>query len=112
MLASNGLTREEINIVFFRTLLAILVLLARPDLVTADTDKSVIRFGVLSIAPPARIHAQWQSFVHYLSERLEEPVSIIVPRGFGKMRQAVSDGQVDIFYVNSYVFYRLKQQYR
>ena len=95
---------------FIRTLAAILVLLLTPDLDAADTTKPAIRFGVLSIAPPARIHAQWQPFVNFLSEQLGEPVNIVVPRGFGKMKQTVSDGEVDIFYVNSYVFYRLKQE--
>lgn len=68
-----------------------------------------MRFGVLSIAPPARIHAKWQPFIKYVSERLGQPLSIVVPRGFGKMKQAVAAGEVDFFYVNSHVFYRLKQ---
>ncbi len=73
----------------------------------AQTVK-VIKFGVLSIAPPSRIHLKWQPFVDYLSTELGQPVEIIVPRGFGKMKQAASRGVIDFFYVNSHVFYRLK----
>ena len=69
-----------------------------------------IRFGILSIAPPARIHAQWQPFTNYLSEQLGQAVTIVVPRGFGKMKAAAAASQVDIFYINSHVFYRLHQE--
>ncbi len=72
--------------------------------------KEPVRFGVLSIAPPARIHAKWQPFVAYLSEKLGQDVKIIVPRGFKKMKQAAAKGKVDFFYINSHVFYRLKQE--
>jgi len=72
-------------------------------------DKSVIRFGVLSIAQPSRIFAKWQPFADYMSVELKQPVEIIVPRGFGKMKKAIADGEVDFFYINSHVFYRLKQ---
>ena len=68
-----------------------------------------VRFGILSIAPPSRIHANWQPFVRYLSKQLGHEVEIVIPRGFQKMKAAATDGKVDIFYVNSLVFYRLKQ---
>jgi len=73
-------------------------------------DKSVIRFGVLSIAQPSRIFAKWQPFADYMSAELKQPVEIVVPRGFGKMKKAIADGEVDFFYINSHVFYRLKQE--
>ncbi len=69
----------------------------------------VIRFGVLSIAQPARIYAKWQPFAEYMSARLGQPLELVVPRGFGKMKRAIEQGKVDFFYINSYVFYRLYQ---
>lgn len=75
----------------------------------ADTQIP-IKFGILSIAPPARIHAKWQPFVDYISAETSRPVEIVVPRGFGKMKNAAANGEVDFFYVNSHVFYRLKQE--
>lgn len=72
--------------------------------------KEPVRFGVLSIAPPARIHAKWQPFVRYVSKQLGHEVKIIVPRGFKKMKAAAASGAIDFFYVNSHVFYRLKQK--
>lgn len=85
-----------------------LLLLVTTLSVAAEPDP--IRFGILSIAPPARIHAKWQPFTNYLSEQLGQPVTIVVPRGFGKMKAAATANQVDIFYVNSHVFYRLQQE--
>jgi len=69
----------------------------------------VIHFGVLSIAQPARIYAKWQPFADYMTTRLGRPVELVVPRGFSKMKQAIEQGRVDFFYINSYVFYRLYQ---
>jgi len=74
------------------------------------TEKATIRFGVLSIAQPSRIFAKWQPFADYMSQELNHPVEIVVPRGFGKMKKAIAKGEIDFFYINSYVFYKLKQE--
>ena len=37
-------------------------------------------------------------------------MTIVIPRGFGKMKAAVTANQVDVFYINSHVFYRLQQE--
>lgn len=73
-------------------------------------EQPTIRFGVLSIAQPSRIFAKWQPFADYMSQRLGQPVEIVVPRGFGKMKKTIAEGGVDFFYINSHVFYRLKQE--
>jgi len=68
-----------------------------------------LHFGVLSIAPPSRIYKQWQAFIDYVSEKMAQPLSIVVPRGFEKMQKAATNGEVDFFYINSHVLYRLTQ---
>lgn len=73
-------------------------------------EKPTIRFGVLSIAQPSRIFTKWQPFADYMSQRLGQPVEIVIPRGFGKMKKTIAEGGVDFFYINSHVFYRLKQE--
>ena len=73
-------------------------------------EQPTIRFGVLSIAQPSRIFAKWQPFADYMSQQLGQPVEIVVPRGFGKMKKTIAEGGVDFFYINSHVFYRLKQE--
>jgi phosphonate transport system substrate-binding protein len=93
-----------------RRLLQYILLLGAACSAMAAAEPRALRFGVLSIAPPARIYANWQPFANHLAEQLQQQVDIIVPRGFGKMKNAVVNGEVDIFYVNSYVFYRLKQE--
>ena len=86
----------------------LLLITALSAQVAAEPDP--IRFGVLSIAPPARIHAKWQPFTNHLSKQLGQAVTIVIPRGFGKMKAAVAANQVDVFYINSHVFYRLQQE--
>ena len=76
--------------------------------IAVSAESEPIRFGVLSIAPPSRIHLRWQPFVDYISSELGQPIEIVVPRGFEKMKKAAAGGEVDFFYINSHVFYRLK----
>jgi len=90
-------------------LLLIMLLLGLVHNVSQAEEKAVIRFGVLSIAQPSRIYAKWQPFADYMSQQMGQPVEIVVPRGFGKMKKTIAAGKVDFFYINSHVFYRLKQ---
>lgn len=93
----------------FLRLLFLSFLLPFPVATLAAEAPAAIRLGILSIAPPARIHRNWQPFADHLGRVLHQPVVLVVPRGFGKLARAVEAGEVDFFYVNSYVFYRLKQ---
>ena len=64
------------------------MVLALPVSASVASAQSPIRFGVLSIAPPSRIYLKWQPFVDYVSNELGQPIEIVVPRGFKKMKQA------------------------
>ncbi len=77
--------------------------------VMAEEDHDVLRFGLLSIAQPSRIHLKWQPFVDYVSREMGRPIEIVIPRGFNKMKRAAASGAVDVFYINSHVFYRLQE---
>lgn len=73
------------------------------------TAAEPIRFGIMSLAQPARIHAQWQPFVDYVKKKSGHEIKIVIPRGFKKIKQAIANKKVDMFYTNSFVFYRLHQ---
>lgn len=73
-------------------------------------EPATLVFGVISQAEPSRVYAQWQPFADYLSEKTGRRVKIVVPRGFDKLAEIIDQGQVDIFYVNSLVYYRLKDK--
>lgn len=68
-----------------------------------------VRFGIMSLAQPARIHKQWQPFVDYVSKKSGYNIEIVVPRGFKKIQKKIESKDIDIFYTNSFVFYRLQQ---
>lgn len=99
-----------LNMIQTRLLLAILFMLFLPGLSAGESTRPGIHFGVMSISPPARSHADWQPFARYLSRRLGVPVHIVVPRGFERMKQAILNRELDIFYINSYILYLLKQE--
>ncbi len=92
---------------FFQLFLLLLLCLTTPQ--SRADEPAIIHFGVLSIAQPSRIYAKWQPFADYMSKQLGQPVEIVVPRGFGKMKKTIENGEVDFFYINSHVFYRLFQ---
>lgn len=85
-------------------------LIAAAPTVLQAAEVTPIHFGILSTAQPGRIYIEWGAFVEYLGEQLGRPVEIVVPRGFGKMKQVAAEGGVDFFYINSHVYYRLKQE--
>jgi len=87
--------------------LLVAVSVVSPNVVIAE--EKAIRMAIISLSSPAKIHKQWQGFASYLSKEIGRDVNIIVPRGFKKIKQAVENNNVDIFYVNSHVFYKLKQ---
>lgn len=102
------LSRQSLCQTAINTLLIICVL-ALPTSTVAK-DEQAIRMGIISLAPPAKIYKQWTDFANYLSDTLGRDVEIVVPRGFKKIKQAVKKKTVDIFYVNSHIFYRLQEQ--
>lgn len=96
----------------FRNISLLLVLLLAPFVGSIAAEPAPIKFGILSTAQPARIHAEWGPLTEYIARQIGRPIEIVVPRGFEKMKEAATQGEVDFFYVNSYVYYRLKQQGR
>lgn len=92
-----------------KTYLIVLLLLIIPQYGLTE-EQHPIRLGVLSIAQPSRIFTNWQPFADYMSKHLGRRVEVVVPRGFDKMKQDIANGDVDFFYINSHVFYRLKQE--
>lgn len=90
-----------------RFVLFIILALSYSSFVVAG---ETIKVGVISLAPPAKIYKEWQPFADYLTDKIGKQVEIVVPRGFKKIKAAVEKNTVDVFYVNSYVLYRLKQE--
>lgn len=72
-------------------------------------SKDVIHFGVLSLAPPSKIYTKWKPFAKYLAQETGKSVKIVAPRGFGKLKKMAQEKKVDVYYVNSHIFYQLKQ---
>ncbi|WP_198266551.1 phosphate/phosphite/phosphonate ABC transporter substrate-binding protein [sulfur-oxidizing endosymbiont of Gigantopelta aegis] len=106
----------SVNFISRSLLLAIFTIfsLANP-LYAAQVNEMVneklkeINLGILSLAPPLKTYKNWKPFANYLENAIGIPVNIIAPRGFGKLKKMAEKKQVDLFYVNSHIFYLLKQ---
>lgn len=93
---------------YFLALLVALFTATGPVVATADEQPLV--FGIISSAEPSRVYAEWQPFADYLAARLSRPIKMVVPRGFDKLVEEIEQGQIDIFYVNSFIYYRLQEK--
>ena len=71
-------------------------------------DIKELNFGVLSLSPPSKIYKNWKPFADYLARKMSMKVHIVAPRGFVKLKKMAENNQVDLFYINSHIFYRLK----
>lgn len=102
-----GLMRFSLFII--KAILLCLVPFYAPSGIAGQQD-SAIKMGVITLASPTKTFQQWQPFTEYLSKKLNRKVEIVVPKGFRKIKQSVVNKSVDIFFVNSFIFYQLKQQ--
>lgn len=89
-----------------KPLISLILLVTSMSLSAAEP----IQFGVMSLAQPARIYKQWQPFVDYISKKSGYEIEIVIPRGFKKIKKKIANKHVDMFYTNSFVFYRLNQE--
>lgn len=76
---------------------------------TLSANDNEMKFGVLSLAPPSKIYKNWKPFADYLSKESGMSIKIVAPRGFGKLKKMAENKKVDIFYINSHIFYKLKK---
>jgi len=76
----------------------------------ATAAAPAVRFAVISQAEPARIYQEWQPFIDYLAAKTGYRIELVVPRGFDKIKEAIETKDVDIFYINSLVYFRLQQE--
>jgi phosphonate transport system substrate-binding protein len=111
---NNYLNQEEVNVMKSRLIMTHLLLavaiVCAPLLGHAAEEKTPLVLGIVSSAEPVRVYAEWQAFADYLSGKLERPVKMLVPRGLDKLAEAADKGEVDVFYVNSLIYYRLMEK--
>ena len=91
-------------------LLLVMTLMATAGVSRAEEEKKPLVLGVVSSAEPVRTYAEWQAFADYLSDKMKRPVKMLVPRGLDKLAEAIDQGEVDVFYVNSLIYYRLMEK--
>ena len=97
------------TLVLFKITALCLALIYAPAGFSAQQNDT-IKMGVITLASPAKTFRQWRLFAEYLGAKLDRKVEIVVPKGFKKIKKSVENKSLDIFFINSYIFYRLKQQ--
>jgi ABC-type phosphate/phosphonate transport system substrate-binding protein len=69
-----------------------------------------IRLGILTAGKPLPVNTIWRPFGDYMGQQLGSSVEIVVISNFEEMLKAINEKSIDFFYINSHVFYRLKQK--
>lgn len=67
-------------------------------------------FAVVSPASPSRLHAVWETFRARLSDRLDAEVELVFPKGIDQVEGMLDNDEIDLIYLNSYLYYLLKQK--
>ncbi len=93
---------------YFQLFIGIIFLSLFSSLLYAQALKT-INLGILSLSPPLKTYKNWKPFADYLARETGIPVRVVAPRGFGKLKKMAENNEVDLFYVNSHIFYLLKQ---
>lgn len=87
-----------------------IAIMGAPFSINAAEEKKPLILGVVSSAEPVRVYAEWKAFADYLSSKIQRPVKMVVPRGLDKLAEAIDKGEVDVFYVNSLIYFRLMEK--
>jgi len=87
-----------------------MAIMGAPFSINAAEEQKPLVFGIVSSAEPVRVYAEWQAFADYLSSKIQRPVKMVVPRGLDKLAEAIDKGEVDVFYVNSLIYFRLMEK--
>lgn len=98
---------KSVNRKFF--LVTILLFVFSNDLYAGHGHVNEINLGILSLSPPLKTYKSWKPFADYIAKEMGISVNVVAPRGFGKLKKMAENKEIDLFYVNSHIFYLLKQ---
>ena len=73
-------------------------------------QEAPLRFGVLYLLSPKELYERWTPFAEYLSRKTGRKVELVVPRNFDHLVELARSGQLDLLFVNPYVYILLKKE--
>lgn len=73
-------------------------------------QEAPLRFGVLYLLSPKELYERWTPFAEYLSRKTGRKVDLVVPRNFDHLVELARSGQLDLIFINPYVYILLKKE--
>ncbi|HEY5604736.1 MAG TPA: phosphate/phosphite/phosphonate ABC transporter substrate-binding protein [Gammaproteobacteria bacterium] len=78
--------------------------------ITVASPDNKLTIGVVVPAPPKFVFQVWQPLADYLKANTGLDAEIKIIKGFDRIKSAVENKEVDVFYADAYIFYLLSQQ--
>jgi phosphonate transport system substrate-binding protein len=73
-------------------------------------QEAPLRFGVLYLLSPKELYERWTPFGEYLSRKTGRKVDLVIPRNFDHLVELARSGQLDLLFINPYVYILLKKE--
>ncbi|MBI1864967.1 MAG: PhnD/SsuA/transferrin family substrate-binding protein, partial [Nitrospirae bacterium] len=73
-------------------------------------QEAPLRFGVLYLLSPKELYERWTPFAEYLSRKTGRKVDLVIPRNFDHLVELARSGQLDLLFINPYVYILLKKE--
>ena len=93
-----------------RAVMAAVLALASIGLLCPAQASAEIKFGTVPRLSAAELQAMFTPLADYLSREVGEKVTIVVPKSFDGVKEAVKAGQMDIGFVNPLIYVQIKDK--
>jgi phosphonate transport system substrate-binding protein len=94
----------------FAVMLCVVLLTLATTQVAVASQNNKLTIGVVVPAPPKFVFKVWQPVADYLKATTGLDAEIKVIKSFDRIKHALANNEVDIFYADAYIFYLLSQQ--
>lgn len=88
----------------------LVLLLGGVSLQAFAADGNKLKIGIVVPAPPKFVFKVWQPVADHLNQTTGLDVEIKVIKGYDKIKEAIKNKDVDLFYVGAYIYYLLNEQ--
>lgn len=69
-----------------------------------------VKFAVVTLGAPSQKYAQWYGFAEHLKLKSGYDIELVAPKNIKELEHLIDSNDVDIFFLNSFIFYRLKNK--
>jgi phosphonate transport system substrate-binding protein len=96
---------------FRRTVAAAVFVLSAVSAFSLGLAEAEIKFGTVPRLSVPELQAMFNPLAEYLTREIGEKVTLVIPKNFDAVREAVIAGQIDIGFVNPLIYIQIKDKF-